>query len=105
VIAARRVQLALSVYSVVAFAVLWAGVIAAVAGAWLPADAWGGFTGLGAAVQLVLVVVATPIVLALWAWGAALPGAVLIAVAIGLGIWTLAAVASLRKAIGRRLAG
>ena len=95
----QRVQLLLSAYSLVAFAILWTGAAAALAGAWEPAEAWVGITGLAPAIQVLLLVAATPIMVALWAVSAALPPAALVAVAAGLGIWMLASAVSFRSAL------
>ncbi len=99
----RRLQLALGTYAVLVFGVLWVGfAFGLIAGGQAFADAWAWLNGLDPVARIAAWVLFLPIAVGLWAWNAALPAPVVVAVLVGLVAWTLVAGGSLVRAARRR---
>ena len=99
----RRLQVVLSTYAVLVFAVLWVGfAVGLVLGGQAFTDAWAWLSGLEPLARILAWILFLPIAVGLWAWNADLPAPVFAAVVVGLFAWTLVAVGSLARAVRRR---
>jgi hypothetical protein len=93
------VEIVLSTYAVLVFAILWIGVAIGIAdGGRLLTDAWTRLTGLEVVAQVALWILFLPIAVLLWAWNSGLAAPFAWVVALGLLTWTLVALAGLARA-------
>jgi hypothetical protein len=101
--AGRAFEIALSLYGIAIFTVLWVGFAVGLAtGGDLLIDAWAWLTGLAPVAAVTAWILLLPIVVGLWAWNAVGSAPVIGAVAVGLVAWTLVMASGALRTFRRR---